>query len=112
MAGPLQALQRRGGIPHEHLLEDAANIQRALDALQSSLIDPNAALDALGKVYLMQEGLHFGEPVYHTAMARRDPNFKRIGFGGAAHVVPPIDLTVVHSTTTIEAEFSAAAKSG
>ncbi len=79
--------------------------------MQGIIIFYFAALDALGKVYLMQEGLHFGEPVHHTAMARRDPNFKRIGFGGAAHVVPPIDLTVVHSTTTIEAEFSAAARS-
>jgi aminopeptidase YwaD len=78
--------------PHQHLLEDTANIQEALEALRPSHVDPKAALEALAKVYLMQEGLHFSEPVYQTAMAWMDPNYERIGFGGAAHVVPPIDV--------------------
>jgi Iap family predicted aminopeptidase len=78
--------------PHQHLLEDTANIQKALEALRPSHVDPKAALEALAKVYLMQEGLHFSEPVYQTAMAWMDPNYERIGFGGAAHVVPPIDV--------------------
>jgi Iap family predicted aminopeptidase len=78
--------------PHQQLLADTQNIQRALEALQSSPVDVEAARLALADVFLTPAGLHFSEPVYQTELSWVDPGYERIGYGGEAHVVPPIDV--------------------
>jgi aminopeptidase YwaD len=78
--------------PHQQLLADTQNIEKALEALQSSPVDPEAARQALAAVFLTPVGLHFSEPVYRTEMSWADPDYERIGYGGEAHVVPPIDV--------------------
>jgi Iap family predicted aminopeptidase len=78
--------------PHQELLADTQNIQKALEALRSSPVDPNAARQALADVFLTPVGLHFSEPVYRTEMRWIDPDYERIGYGGEGHVVPPIDV--------------------
>ncbi len=78
--------------PHQQLLADTQNIQEALEALQSSPVDPEAARQALADVFITPVGLHFSEPVYRTEMSWLDPDYERIGYGGQGHVVPPIDV--------------------
>jgi hypothetical protein len=78
--------------PHQELLANTRNIQKALEALQSSPVDPEAARQALAGVFLTPVGLHFSEPVYRTEMSWIDPNYERIGYGGKGHVITPIDV--------------------
>ncbi|MBW2543166.1 MAG: M28 family peptidase [Deltaproteobacteria bacterium] len=78
--------------PHQPLLADTLNIQKALQAIQSSPVDPEAAREALADVSLTPVGLRFSEPVYRTEMSWIDPNYERIGFGRNGHVVSPIDV--------------------
>jgi Iap family predicted aminopeptidase len=78
--------------PHQPLLADSRNIQKALVAIQSSRVDPEAARQALADVSLTRVGLHFSEPVYRTEMGWLDPNYERIGYGREGHVVSPIDV--------------------
>jgi hypothetical protein len=92
------------------LLVDAQNIQKALEALQSSPVDAEAARQALADVFVTPVGLHFSEPVYRTEMSWLDPNYERIGYGGEGHVVPPID--VLPELRQVEAGNTSAAIAG
>jgi Iap family predicted aminopeptidase len=96
--------------PHQELLVNAQNIQEALEALQSSPVDAEAARQALADVFLTAVGLHFSEPVYRTEMSWIDPNYERIGYGGEGHVVPPID--VLPEFRQVEAGNTSAAVAG
>ena len=78
--------------PHELVLRDAQGLAAALDALKSPRPDRPAALKALAGTYLTRLGLLFSYPVYLKQLARLDPDFERITWGGQGRLPKPLDV--------------------
>ena len=78
--------------PHELVLRDAQGLAAALASLKSLRPDPAAALKALAGTYLTRLGLLFSYPVYLKQLARLDPDFERIAWGGQGRLPKPLDV--------------------
>jgi hypothetical protein len=78
--------------PHQTVLEDVQRINEALAALESVKPDGDTALKALAGTYLTRLGIVFSYPVYLKHIARLDPGFGRIAFGGQGRLPIPLDV--------------------
>ena len=96
--------------PHEQVLWDLQAVNTALGALDRSQPQAKAALDALAGVGYSFYGLLVSEPVYLHELARHDPDYWAIAWGGQGHLPQPID--VMPEYRQIEAGDCAAALDG
>lgn len=77
--------------PHEQLQRDATRMQLALDALESG--DPELANETyVRRTGLTNAGRLFAYEAYVAELARHDPGFDRLQWGGQAHLAPYVDL--------------------
>lgn len=76
--------------PHQQLQRDATRMQAAVDALSAG--DPATALEAVRRTSLTSSGRHFAYEAYTAELARHDPSFDRLQWGGQAHLAPYVDL--------------------
>jgi hypothetical protein len=77
-------------MPHQQLQRDATRMQLAIDALESG--DPVAGLDLVRRTGLTSAGRHFAYETYTAELARHDPGFDRLQWGGQAHLSPYVDV--------------------
>jgi hypothetical protein len=82
--------------PYQSVIRDLRRIDEALAALAAAPPDMQAALKALGSVYLTRLGIAFSYPVYQKYIARLDPAFARINWGAQGHLPPPLDLVTAY----------------
>jgi aminopeptidase YwaD len=78
--------------PHELVLRDALGLGGALAALENAVPDRAAALKALAGTYLTRLGIRFSHSVYQKHIARLDPGFDLITWGGQGHLPKPLDV--------------------
>jgi Iap family predicted aminopeptidase len=78
--------------PHQPLLKDTQGITAALAALKAAKPDAAAALKALAGTSLTRLGIVFSYPVYLKHLARLDPGYDRITFGGQGQLPKPLDV--------------------
>ena len=78
--------------PHEQVLWDLQGVNAAIAALDRSQPQAKAALDALAGVGYSYYGLLASEPVYLHELARHDPGYWAIAWGGQGHLPEPIDV--------------------
>jgi hypothetical protein len=96
--------------PHEQALWDLQWIDGALAALDRRKPQAAAALKALANVGYTFYGLMSSEPVHVHKLARHDPDYWAISWGGQGHLPQPID--VMPEYRQIEAGAYGAALSG
>ena len=77
-------------MPHQQVQRDATRMQLALDALNAG--DAVAALDFVRRTGLTNAGRHFAYETYVAELARHDPDFDRLQWGGQAHLAPYVDV--------------------
>lgn len=76
--------------PHQQTQRDATRMQLALDRLQAS--DPAAAREYVRRTGLTSAGRHFAYETYAAELARHEPDFDRLQWGGQAHLASYVDL--------------------
>jgi hypothetical protein len=76
--------------PHQQTQRDATRMQLALDRLQAS--DPAAAREYVRRTGLTSAGRHFAYEAYAAELARHEPDFDRLQWGGQAHLASYVDL--------------------
>ncbi len=76
--------------PHQQVQRDATRMQLAIDALRAG--DPAAGLDLVRRTGLTSAGRHFAYETYVAELARHDPGFDRLQWGGQAHLAPYVDV--------------------
>ena len=77
-------------MPHQQVQRDATRMQLAIDALQAG--DPVAGLDLVRRTGLTSAGRHFAYATYTAELARHEPDFDRLQWGGQAHLAPYVDV--------------------
>jgi len=77
-------------MPHQQLQRDATRMQLAIDALEAG--DPVAGLDLVRRTGLTSSGRHFAYETYVAELARHDPDFDRLQWGGQGHLAPYVDV--------------------
>jgi hypothetical protein len=77
--------------PHEQVQRDVTRMQLAVDALQAG--DPQLANDTyVRRTGLTNAGRLFAYEAYVAELARHDPGFEALQWGGQAHLAPYVDL--------------------
>ncbi|HEX6230802.1 MAG TPA: M28 family peptidase [Actinomycetota bacterium] len=77
--------------PHQQLQRDATRLKLAIDALEAG--NPASARDDfVRRVSLTNAGRHFAHETYAAELARHDPGFDRLQWGGQAHLSPYVDV--------------------
>ncbi len=77
--------------PHQQLQRDATRMQLAVDSLRAG--DPATANDTyIRRTGLTNAGRLFAYEAYVAELARHDPAFDRLQWGGQAHLSPYVDL--------------------
>ncbi len=76
--------------PHQQTQRDATRMQLGLDRLQAG--DPTSAQEYVRRTGLTSAGRHFAYETYTAELARHDPSFDRLQWGGQAHLAPYVDL--------------------
>ena len=77
--------------PHEQVQRDVTRMQLALDALQAG--DPSLANETyVRRTGLTNAGRLFAYEAYVAELARHDPGFDALQWGGQAHLAPYVDL--------------------
>ena len=77
-------------MPHQQVQRDATRMQLAIDALEAG--DPVAAQDLVRRTSLTSSGRHFAYETYVAELARHDPAYSRLQWGGQAHLAPYVDV--------------------
>jgi hypothetical protein len=77
-------------MPHQQVQRDATRMQLAIDALEAG--DPVAGLDFVRRTGLTSAGRHFAYETYTAELARHDPDFDRLQWGGQAHLARYVDV--------------------
>jgi hypothetical protein len=77
--------------PHQQVQRDATRMQLAIDAL--GLGNPSLANNTyVRRTSLTNAGRHFAYETYVAELARHDPGFDRLQWGGQAHLAPYVDV--------------------
>jgi hypothetical protein len=77
--------------PHEQLQRDATRMQLAINALEAG--DPGLANNTyVRRTGLTNAGRLFAYEAYVAELARHDPGFDQLQWGGQAHLAPYVDL--------------------
>ncbi len=77
--------------PHQQLQRDATRMQLALNALAAA--DPATANNTyIRRTGLTNAGRLFAYETYVAELARHDPTYERLQWGGQAHLAPYVDL--------------------
>jgi Peptidase family M28/PA domain len=76
--------------PHQQTQRDATRMHLALDRLVAG--DPAGAREYVRRTGLTSAGRHFAYETFAAELARHDPNFDRLQWGGQAHLAPYVDL--------------------
>ncbi len=77
-------------MPHQQVQRDATRMQLAIGALAAG--DPSAGLDFVRRTGLTNAGRHFAYATYTAELARHDPDFDRLQWGGQAHLAHYVDV--------------------
>jgi len=89
-------------MPHQQVQRDATRMQLAIDALKAG--DPVAALDLVRRTGLTSAGRHFAYETYTAELARHDPDFDRLQWGGQAHLAPYVDVWQEYHSIRVKTE--------
>lgn len=76
--------------PHEQVLADVQNLEKAISALQGG--KPDKALRPLSNVALTWYGLYFSHDVYTYDLERRLPSHPRVTWGAQGHLIDYLDV--------------------